>query len=76
MLLMKLIASFKRRKNCNTSNLCKHLLNVYTALQQTEKEQAQAKTEAIGSWNKKQLTIAQVLESRKPYAFDHPRAQV
>jgi len=47
MLLTKLIASFKRRKNCNTSNLCKHPLNVYTALQQTEKEQAQGKTELL-----------------------------
>jgi len=46
------------------------------ALQQIEKEQAQAKTKAISSCSKKQLTIAQVLESGKLYAFDHPRAQV
>ena len=58
------------------SNLCKHLLNDYTALQQIEKEQAQAKTEAISSCSEQQLTIAQVLDSRKLYAFDHPRAQV
>jgi len=49
---------------------------MYVALQQIEKEQAQAKTEAISSCSKKQLTVAQVLESRKLYAFDHPRAQV
>ena len=47
MLLTKLVASFKRQKNCNTSKFRKHLLNVYVALQQIEKEQAQAKTKAI-----------------------------
>ena len=47
MLLTKLVASFKRQKNCNTSKFRKHLLNVYVALQQIENEQAQAKTKAI-----------------------------
>jgi len=72
---------FKRWKNYNTSNLrkqllTKHLLEQYTALQQIEKEQAQTKTELLATCSKKQLTIAQVLESGKLYAFDHPRAWV
>ena len=62
------------------SNLRKHLLTKhleqYTALQQIEKEQAQAKTELLARCSEKQLTIAQVLESGKLYAFDHPRDRV
>ena len=45
----------------------------YTVLQKEVEEQAQAKAELLAS--KKQLTIAQMLESGKPYAFDHPRAR-
>ena len=64
-------------KSYNTSNLCKHLMTKhpeqYTVLQKEAEEQAQAKAELLAS--KKQPTIAQVLESGKPYAFDHPRAQ-
>ena len=45
----------------------------YTILQKEVEEQAQAKAELLAS--KKQLTIAQVLESGKPYTFDHPRAR-
>ena len=44
------------------------------ALQQIEKGQAKAKTELLATCSKKQPTIAQVLESRNPYAFDHPRS--
>ena len=55
----------------------KHLLmkhpEQHTALQQKEKEQAQAKTKLLAG--KKQPTIAKVLDSRKLYAFDHPRAR-
>ena len=60
------------------SNFHKHLLTKhleqYTALQQIEKEPAQAKTELLVG--RKQLTIAQVLENGKLYAFDHPRDRV
>jgi len=45
----------------------------YTVLQKEVEEQAQAKAELLA--NKKQPTIAQVLERGKQYAFDHPRAQ-
>jgi len=45
----------------------------YTVLQKEVEEQAQAKAKLLA--NKKQPTIAQVLESGKPYAFDHPRAR-
>ena len=62
-------------KSYNTSNLCKHVMTKhpkqYTALQKVEKEQSQTKAEG----SKKQLTIAQVLESGKLYTFDHPRAR-
>ena len=55
-MLMELVASFvmkmfQEAENYNTSNLRKHLLTEhpeqYTALQQTEKEQAQGKTELL-----------------------------
>jgi len=68
----KLLASFvtkafQEAENCNTSNLRKHLmtnyLEQYMALKQTEKEQAQGKIELLATCSKKQLTIAQVLES-------------
>ena len=62
-------------KSYNTSNLCKHVImkhpEQYTALQKVEKEQSQAKAEG----SEKQPTIAEVFESGKPYAFDHPRAR-
>ena len=45
----------------------------YTVLQKEVEEQAQDEAELLA--NKKQPTIAQVLESGKPYAFDHPRAR-
>ena len=67
--------SGRSTKSYNTSNLRKHVMTKhpeqYTALQKVEKKQSQ--TKANGS--KKQLTIAQVLESGKPYMFDHPRAR-
>ena len=64
-------------KSYNTSNLPKHMMmkhpEQYTVLQKEVEEQAQAKAKLLA--NKKQPTIAQVLESGKPYAFDHPRAR-
>ena len=67
----------RNTKSYNTSNLRKHLMikhpEKYEALQQGEKEQAQVKAKLLAS--KKHPTIAQVLESGKPYAFDHPRAR-
>ena len=61
-------------KSYNTSNLRKHVMmkhpEQYMALQKVEKKQSHTKAEG----SKMQPTIAQVLESGKPYAFDHPRA--